>query len=188
MICAMFILGIFEKLKFWQQKSKRALKKHTLKRPGIPRHNYLYAAPYISRRAKDSRPRTIFETLFQETAFNTVLALCYLLVLTVVLFAPSPLFESPRWQPLMDMNRDGLFTITDLFYWCFWLFYLPGDVVLSVLLQFDGPSRFFELYSESYGGLGSLVMSSLYWWTLGGANMLFLGLTPIIIQTFLRQP
>lgn len=133
------------------------------------------------------KPKTLLQLVFQESPLNYFLALSYLAILVAVLFAPSPLFDAPRWQAVADLNRDGLFTITDLFLWCFWLFYVPGDVVVSVLLQFEGPTRFFELYSESYGGLGSLTLSGLYWWLTGGMRLLLFWLTPIVIQSFLRQ-
>lgn len=131
--------------------------------------------------------KSIWEVLVEDYNTSLFLAIAYFCVLFAVLFFPQPLFMSARWEPMIDMNRDGFFTITDLFYWCFWLFYLPGDVVLSVLLQFRVPTQFFELFSESYGGLGSLIMSSMYWWTLGGIHVLGAWLVPIIVQTFFRS-
>lgn len=130
--------------------------------------------------------QSLWERLVEDYNTNLFLAIAYFCVLFAVLFFPQPLFTSARWEPMIDMNRDGFFTITDLFYWCFWLFYLPGDVVLSVMLQFKVAAQFFELFAESYGGLGSLIMSSMYWWTLGGMRVLAMWLTPIIIQTFFR--
>lgn len=133
------------------------------------------------------RHKGIWEVLVEDYNVNLFLTIAYFCVLFAVLFFPQPLFTSPRWEPMIDMNRDGFFTITDLFYWCFWLFYLPGDVVLSVVFQFKATAQFFELFSESYGGLGSLIMSSMYWWTVGGINVLGAWLAPIIIQSFFRS-
>ena len=134
-----------------------------------------------------SQPKGWTQILFQKTELNFFLALVYLVILCVIVFGHPQLFAQARWAAIADLNRDGIFTITDLFYWAFWLFYLPGDVVLTVLMQFNGPATFFELYADSYGGLGSLIMSSLYWWLTGGAGLLFAGLIPIILQTFLRN-
>lgn len=138
------------------------------------------------RQQNDWERKGLWQTMTEPTEINFFLAMLFLgLVVTIVFFHPS-VFNYPRWDALMDMNRDGIFTVTDLFYWCFWLFYLPGDVVISVLMQLPGPTAFFELRGDSFGGFGSLIMSSIYWWLMGGGPMLMAGIAPIFIQTFLR--
>lgn len=142
-------------------------------------------ATAASRKQADLPP-TLWRKFMTPTDINYPLVLIYFGLFATVAFFHPPVFDHARWQPVMDMNRDGQFTVTDLFYWCFWLFYLPGDVVISVLMQMPAPAAFFELDGQSFGGIGSLLMSSLYWWLMGGPGLLMAGLAPIIIQTFLR--
>lgn len=131
-------------------------------------------------------PPTLWQKLTQPTDFNLFLCIFYIVMLLVILFIQPAQFQHGRWDALLDLNRDGQFTITDLFYWCFWLFYLPGDVLISILMQMPGPAAFFELDGQSFGGIGSLMVSMLYWWLMGGPKLLIAGMLPIIIQTFLR--
>lgn len=173
------------RLLFGISNNKRSPSKGT-KQPPRPRATALLK----KRKAELKRKRqhkSIWEVLVEDYNTSLFLSLAYFCVLFAILFFPQPLFTSVRWEPMIDMNRDGFFTISDLFYWCFWLFYLPGDVVLSVVFQFRPAAQFFELFSESYGGLGSLIMSSMYWWTLGGIQVLGAWLAPIVIQTFFRS-
>lgn len=139
------------------------------------------------RQQKDWERKGFWQIMTEPTEINMFLALLFLGMLVTIVFFHPHVFNYPRWQVMMDLNRDGMFTVTDLFFWCFWLFYLPGDVVISVLMQLPGPTAFFELRGDSFGGIGSLMMSSLYWWLMGGGPMLLAGMAPIFIQTFLRS-
>lgn len=137
-------------------------------------------------RKQDDLPPSLWRKFMEPTEINYPLVLLYFGLFVTVAFIQPSVFDHARWQPVLDMNRDGQFTVTDLFYWCFWLFYLPGDVVISVLMLIPGPAAFFELDSQSFGGIGSLLMSALYWWLMGGPGLLMAVLVPIVIQTFLR--
>ena len=66
------------------------------------------------------------------------------------------------WDFVADMNMDGLITISDVWLWFKWLFFIPGDS----LILFLGPSavgRFFEMSPENYGGGFSFLMSASAW-------------------------
>lgn len=69
------------------------------------------------------------------------------------------------WDFVADMNMDGLITITDVWLWFKWLFFFPGDSLISFL----GPSavgRFFEMSPENYGGGFSFLVSAFFWMSL----------------------
>lgn len=67
------------------------------------------------------------------------------------------------WGFVADMNFDGAVTITDLWLWFKWLYFMPGDVVVSMVGPI-GLGRFLEMTPDSsLGGLGSGVMSFLAW-------------------------
>lgn len=63
------------------------------------------------------------------------------------------------------MNGDGAITISDVFLWVKWLYFYPGDYViaytgntfLGIFLEFDG---------NSFGGIGSGVISFFLWGSL----------------------
>ena len=68
-----------------------------------------------------------------------------------------------RWRFAKDMNCDGLFTISDVFLWIEWLFFLPGDGLLWWLMQNEGLATFFELTPAAYSGWTSGVFSVIAW-------------------------
>jgi len=62
-----------------------------------------------------------------------------------------------------DMNRDGQVTISDVPLWFSWLFFLPGDLVLLLLLG-TTVGNFLEISRASLGGFGSGILSVLFVW------------------------
>lgn len=170
---------MFEKLKFWQQKSKK-------KRPQKPLFNYKLPSYAYQQQHRAPRYISLWEAVFQPYDFNFFLGLFYIALLIFIATVPGPLFYDIHWRPRIDFNSDGAFTITDVLLWCRWLFFVPGDVMISAFLQFPSFSAFFEIYSGSYGGTGALIMSCIYWWAMGGVNMVLLWGIPIAIQTYLR--
>ena len=72
----------------------------------------------------------------------------------------------------LDMNRDGVFTITDVWFWFgwlwdwfVWLFFLPGNFILELLLteNFFNAAVFFELSPAMYDGWFVGVVSLIIW-------------------------
>ena len=72
----------------------------------------------------------------------------------------------------LDMNRDGVFTITDVWFWFGWLwdwfvwiFFLPGNFILELLLteNFFNAAVFFELSPAMYDGWFVGVVSLIIW-------------------------
>jgi len=66
------------------------------------------------------------------------------------------------WAFAADMNADGAVTITDVWLWFKWLYFMPGDVVIAWI----GPSslgRFLEITTSSFGDTGSGVTSLILW-------------------------
>ena len=71
------------------------------------------------------------------------------------------------WSFFADMNGDGVVTITDVWLWFKWLYFMPGDFLVAVV----GPTalgRFLELTTSSYGSFGSGFLSFILWMTLFG--------------------
>ena len=70
----------------------------------------------------------------------------------------------PRWRFVMDMNGDGSVTFTDVWKLLGWVFHLPGDAVLALVLNnAPGPTRYLELSVGQYGGLLTGVISFAVW-------------------------
>ncbi len=74
------------------------------------------------------------------------------------------MIESP-WLPFeWDVNNDGFFTISDVVLWLQQLFFMPGDWVIWLSLQyFPDASRFFELSTRAYGSTFSALISLVAW-------------------------
>ena len=68
-----------------------------------------------------------------------------------------------RWFIEKDMNCDGAFTISDIGLWLKWVFFLPGDGALWLLLQRPGLANFLELSPASYSGWGTGLASGVLW-------------------------
>jgi len=70
-----------------------------------------------------------------------------------------------RLQVHCDMNLDGVVTISDVWLWLQWLYFLPGDLTALVLL--DSPvGNFFEITLSSLQGVGSGVLSFFFWFVV----------------------
>ena len=71
----------------------------------------------------------------------------------------------PPWEMIRaDMNYDGLVTISDIWLWVKWLFFLPGDS--AIWLVTDRASEFaifLELSAADYGGWLSGFLSVIGW-------------------------
>jgi len=73
------------------------------------------------------------------------------------------------------MNLDGVVTISDSWLWIKWLFFYPGDYLISVFIKKpDDIAIFLELSPTSYGGWGSGVLSIFMWYLLFGALFSFI--------------
>ena len=55
-----------------------------------------------------------------------------------------------RWYIAIDLNCDGAFTISDVWLWLKWWFFMPGDGLLWALMQWPEASTFLELSPEDY--------------------------------------
>ena len=67
-----------------------------------------------------------------------------------------------RFRLLADMNRDGVFTISDIWAWFKFVYFAPGDVVIGVLYG-TAIGRFLEINPGSISGVGSGVLSFFIW-------------------------
>lgn len=77
-------------------------------------------------------------------------------------WASDPIEE--RWRLVVDLNRDGHFTVTDLGHWLGYLFHAPGDGLITVLqTTFPGLARFLELGVADFGGMFSGFVSAFVW-------------------------
>jgi DNA-binding MarR family transcriptional regulator len=72
---------------------------------------------------------------------------------------------SPDWLSfVLDMNSDGRFTAMDAWLWVVQLFFLPGNSVLWLLLEFiPSFASFLELGSTSYYGALAAGVSAAFW-------------------------
>lgn len=71
----------------------------------------------------------------------------------------------PDWLSFaMDMNADGRFTVSDAWLWVVQLYFLPGNGVLWLLLEYlPSFAGFLELGTSSYNGLVPAVVSVAIW-------------------------
>ena len=77
-------------------------------------------------------------------------------------WAFDPLTE--RWSLLKDMNRDGVFTISDIGSWVSYIFFAPGDGFIYLILKFfPDVATFLEYSVADYGGISSGIISSIVW-------------------------
>ncbi len=79
----------------------------------------------------------------------------------------NPLDRWPFAPFTLDSNGDGQFTLADVFERLWALFFLPGDLVLYVLLVYAAPlARWLELGPADYGGLVSAFLSAGAWFVM----------------------
>jgi hypothetical protein len=76
-----------------------------------------------------------------------------------------------RWRFTEDMNRDGSFTITDVFQMLGYAFHAPGDgLIYAVMSYTPRASAFLEISADYYGGFISLVSSLIAWGLVGAIS------------------
>ena len=69
-----------------------------------------------------------------------------------------------QWAFILDMNRDGAVTISDVGLWMKWLFFYPGDFIHSALIALTpGVASVLGLSPEGYGGWGAGLVSAYVW-------------------------
>ncbi len=73
-----------------------------------------------------------------------------------------------RFTFYADQNVDGVLTISDVWLWFKWVFFLPGDFILAALTG-STIGNFFELSQDSLMGWGSGVFSFFVWLLVLGA-------------------
>jgi hypothetical protein len=88
------------------------------------------------------------------------------------------------WEMIRaDMNYDGLVTISDIWLWLKWLFFLPGDSAIWLTMdRAYGLATFLEFSTTSYGGWLSGFLSVVGW-----LLALILISLPQIIAEFARE-
>lgn len=77
-------------------------------------------------------------------------------------FYPNAAEQARDWKIGMDMNGDGVFTISDVWELLYSLFYYPGDYVVQTLIGTE-LGKFLEISAASYGGIVSFVLSLIVW-------------------------
>lgn len=77
--------------------------------------------------------------------------------------------NDPRlWGFIADMNLSGSVTISDVWLWVKWLFFYPGDYLISTLItRAHEFSNFFEITYDNYGGIFSGIISFWFWSLVG---------------------
>ena len=71
--------------------------------------------------------------------------------------------EAGRWFLAIDMNCDGVFTISDVFHWFEWVFFLPADGLLWALMEWQSVATFLEVTPAAYSGWFSGIVSAFIW-------------------------
>ena len=84
--------------------------------------------------------------------------------------------DPPEWPEFTtDMNGDGLYTVSDLLLQAEWVMFLPGNVVVKLLLTEEkaigtfleiDPSWYFGWASSAFSGLGWLLLVLAWGWLL----------------------
>ncbi len=68
-----------------------------------------------------------------------------------------------RFSFFWDMNADGLVTISDVFQWFDFLFYLPAKIAMFMVSDMPPVATFFEINCLTGEGWGGAVFSLLAW-------------------------
>jgi hypothetical protein len=72
-----------------------------------------------------------------------------------------------RWTFIWDMNRDGFVTISDVWLWMKWAFFIPGDfILLVIMLKTPSIAGFLEISPSMLYGWWSLFLSIFIWWSV----------------------
>jgi len=73
-------------------------------------------------------------------------------------------YDPRQWSFIADMNYSGNITISDVWLWFKWLYFLPGDGLLYFLIhKMTKIAEFFEITFDSYGGFLSGTVSLIVW-------------------------
>jgi len=67
------------------------------------------------------------------------------------------------WGLRWDMNYDGSFTISDVWALLHSLFFYPGDWIIAHWLINSAFGNFFEFSKTDFGGVFSMLISTLLW-------------------------
>lgn len=64
-----------------------------------------------------------------------------------------------RWHIYADMNGDGVISVTDVWLWIKWFYFVPGDAIIYVVSNTPA-ATFFELGPQSYGNWFSAIVGA----------------------------
>ncbi len=68
------------------------------------------------------------------------------------------------WEFVADMNSDGVFTLSDIIAILIQLFFLPGDSLLFLILNYlPKATRLLELSYDNYHGIFTGIVSFIVW-------------------------
>jgi len=68
------------------------------------------------------------------------------------------------WTFKKDVNQDDAITISDVLGWLSWLFFLPGNSLIYVTVNYlPELAQFFELTLKDYNGFFSGIISVVLW-------------------------
>ena len=68
------------------------------------------------------------------------------------------------WEFVADMNADGVFTLSDIIEIFIQLFFLPGDSLLFLILNYlPKVTELFELSYDDYHGMFAGIVSFIVW-------------------------
>ena len=68
------------------------------------------------------------------------------------------------WEFMADMNSDGVFTISDIVEILIQLFFLPGDSLLLLILNYlPKAAQLLELSYDNYHGMFAGIVSFIIW-------------------------
>ena len=73
------------------------------------------------------------------------------------------MYDTRQWTFVVDMNYSGAITISDVWLWVKWLYFLPGDYVVKLLVESSHIGSFFEMAYDSYGGFLAGTISLITW-------------------------
>jgi len=68
------------------------------------------------------------------------------------------------WEFVADMNSDGIFTMSDIIEIFIQLFFLPGDSLLFLILNYlPKVTQLLELSYDNYHGMFAGIVSCIVW-------------------------
>jgi hypothetical protein len=74
---------------------------------------------------------------------------------------------SRQWAFSADMNSSGSVTIGDVWLWCKWIFFYPGDYLIKILMEnIPEVGSFLEISPSWYGGWISGLLSWCFYMIL----------------------